>query len=79
MRRRNCVRNLDTPLVCARRHRQITMKCAYFNEVALMQFIAGTRLGIIYMRALRGLVDVKQRKQIICNLRFEREVKLVRL
>ena len=29
MRRRDCVRNLDTPLVCARRHRQMTMKCAY--------------------------------------------------
>ena len=26
----------------------------------------------------RGLVDVKPRKQIICNLRFEREIKLVR-
>ena len=29
MRRRDCVRNLDTSLVCAKRHRQITMKCAY--------------------------------------------------
>ena len=29
MRRRNCARNLDTPLVCARKHRQMTMKCAY--------------------------------------------------
>ena len=25
-----------------------------------------------------GLVDVKSRKQIICNLLFEREIKLVR-
>ena len=30
-------------------------------------------------RALRGLVDVKPRKQIICNPRFEREIKLVSL
>ena len=29
MRRRDCVRNLDTPLVCAERHRQMTIKCAY--------------------------------------------------
>ena len=29
IRRRDCVRNKDTPLVCARRHREITMKCAY--------------------------------------------------
>ena len=31
MRRRDCVRNLETPLVCAKRHRQITIKCAYSN------------------------------------------------
>ena len=30
-------------------------------------------------RASRGLVDVKPRKQIVCNPRFEREIKLVRL
>ena len=29
MRRPDSVRNLDTPLVCARRHRQMTVKCAY--------------------------------------------------
>ena len=29
MRRRDCARNLDTPLVCARKHRQMVMKCAY--------------------------------------------------
>ena len=31
------------------------------------------------MGASRGLVDVKLHKQIICNPRFEREIKLVRL
>ena len=30
-------------------------------------------------RASRGLIDVKPRKQIICNPRFEREIILVRL
>ena len=30
-------------------------------------------------RASRGLVDVKPRKQIICNPRFEHKIKLVRL
>ena len=30
-------------------------------------------------RASRGLVDVKPRKQIICNPRFERKIKLARL
>ena len=30
-------------------------------------------------RASRGLIDVRPRKQIICNPRFEREIKLVRL
>ena len=29
MRRRDCVRNLDTPSVCANRHRKTTMKYAY--------------------------------------------------
>ena len=32
-----------------------------------------------FTRASRELVDVKPRKQIICNRRFEREIKLVRL
>ena len=31
MRRRDCARNLDTTLVCAKRHRQTTIKCAYSN------------------------------------------------
>ena len=31
MRRHECVRNLDTPLVCAKRHSQMTIKCAYSN------------------------------------------------
>ena len=29
MRRRDCVPNLDTLLVYAKRHRQMTIKCAY--------------------------------------------------
>ena len=29
MSRCDCVSNLDTPLVCARKHRQMKMKCAY--------------------------------------------------
>ena len=32
-----------------------------------------------YTRASHKLVDVKPRKQIICNMRFKREIKLVRL
>ena len=35
MCRHNCVRNLVTPLVCARRHRQMTIKCTY-SRVELM-------------------------------------------
>ena len=31
MRKRDCARNLDTLLVCANRHRQMTMKCAYLS------------------------------------------------
>ena len=29
MHRRDCLRKLDTSFECARRHRQMTMKCAY--------------------------------------------------
>ena len=32
-----------------------------------------------YTSGSRGLVDVWPREQIICNTRFEREIKLVRL
>ena len=35
MCRHNWVRNLVTPLVCARRHRQMTIKCTY-SGVELM-------------------------------------------
>ena len=53
----------------------MTMKCAYSSdEVPRAQRTAGTWLGIA-----RELVDVKPRKQIICNPRFGREIKLVRL
>ena len=71
MRMRNCACNLDTPLVCARKHQQMTMKCvcvAYRGHTARH-----------CARASRGLVAVKLRKKIICNPRFEREIKLARL
>ena len=31
------------------------------------------------MRASSGVVDMKPRKQVICNTRFEREIKQVKL
>ena len=68
MRRRDCVRNLDTPLVCAERHRQMTIKCAYSN-VELQCSV----LRAHCTRASRELVDE------ICHPRFEREIKLVRM
>ena len=77
MRRRNSVRNSESPLVCARRHRQMTMKCAY-SSVEFQCSVPWAH-GRHCTRASRGLVDVKPRKQIICNPRFEREIKLVRL
>ena len=43
IRRHDCVRNLDTPLVCARRHQQMTMKCSYSST--LVQCTGDTRLG----------------------------------
>ena len=49
MRRRDCVRNLDTSLVFARRYRQMTMKCAYSSvepQCSVLQhcvFILSTR------------------------------------
>ena len=71
MRRRDCVRNLNTPLECARRHRQTTITCAY----------SGVALQCSVLRAhgwaSRGLMDVNPREQIICHPRFEREIKLV--
>ena len=76
MRRRDCARNLDTLLVCARKHRQMTMKCAY--STVELQCSAGTRLGIVRGPHV-GSVDLKPRKQIICNPRFGYEIKLVRL
>ena len=68
MRRRDCVRNLDTPSVCAKRHRQMTIKCAYSN-VELQCSV----LRAHCTRASRELVDE------ICHPRFEREIKLVRM
>ena len=68
MRRYDYVHNLDTPLVCANRHRQMTIKCAYSN-VELQCSV----LRAHCTRASRELVDE------IRHLRFEREIELVRM
>ena len=75
MRKRDCLPNLDTPLVCARRHRQMTMKCAYLG--AERQCSVPRHTVRHFMRASHGLVDVKLYKQIIRNPPFKRENKLV--
>ena len=68
MRRHDCVRNLDTPSVCAKKHRQMTIKYAYL-KVELQCSV----LRAHCTRASRELVDE------ICHLRFEREIELVRM
>ena len=68
MRRRDCVRNLDTPSVCAKRHRQMTIKCAYSN-VELQCSV----LRAHCTRASRELVDE------ICHARFEHQIEVVRM
>ena len=73
MRRRDCVRNLDTW-----KHRQTTIKCAYSSVERQCSVYCGHTVRHC-TGASRGQVDVKLRKQIICNPRFEREMKLVRL
>ena len=74
MRRRDCVRNLDTPFSVRQETSADDSEMRVLECRAIMQRSAGTRLDIT-----RGLVDVKLWKQIICNPRFEREIKLVRL
>ena len=71
----NAQRNLGTPLVCAGRHRRLTMKCA------LPSLSAAYRGHTVrhHTRASRGPVDVEPRKQIKCNTCLEWENKLVRL
>ena len=79
MHRCDCMRNLDTPSECARRHRRMKMRCAYLS-VELQCNVPPAILFVRHCtRASRGLEYVKPRKQIICNPRFEREIKLVRL
>ena len=68
MRRRDCVRNLDTPSVCAKKHRQMTIKYAYSN-VELQCSV----LRAHCMRASRELVDE------ICHARFEHQIEVVRM
>ena len=77
MLRRDCVRNSDTPLVCARKHRQMTTKCAY--SCVELQCSIPQHTARHCTRASCGLVDVKPCKQIICHPRFEHKIKLMRL
>ena len=71
------------------RNRPRSSRCAQGNT-GRWQWSAHTRVSsfsVAYRghttrhctRASRGLIAVKPRKQIICNPRFEREIKLVRL
>ena len=55
----------------------MTMKCAY-SSVKLLCSVMGHTVRY-YKRASSGLVDVKPREQIICNPRFDREIKLARM
>ena len=71
MCRRDCVRNLDTPSMCAKRHRQTTIKCAYLNVE--LQCSVLREHGWHCTRASSELVDE------VCHPRFEREIELVRM
>ena len=68
MRRHDCVRNLDTPSVCAKKHRQMTIKYAYLN-VELQCSV----LRAHCTRASRELVDE------LCHARFEHQIEVVRM
>ena len=70
MRRRDCARNLDITLVCAKRHRQMTIKCARTSSCSVAY--CGHTVRHCTM-ASRELADE------ICHPRFEREIKLVRM
>ena len=55
----------------------MTLKCAYFSVK-----LCATQHRYTVRHCLRAScepVDVKLRKQIICNSHFEREIKLVRM
>ena len=62
MRRCDCVRNLDTRLVCARKHRQMTMRCPYSS--AEPQYSLPRAHGLALHKGFtwtsRGQVVVKQ-------------------
>ena len=77
MRKLDFAPNLDNPLVSARRHQQMAMKCAYSS--AELKYSVPRARGQTSHQGFRCLISAKPREQIICNLRFEREVKLVRL
>ena len=72
MRKSDCLHNLDTPVACVRRHQKDDNEVRILACRALEQHTAGKRSGIT-----RGL-HMKLRKQIICNLRFKRIIKLAR-
>ena len=76
MRRSDCMRNQDTLLVPGDTGRS---RCSAHTQVP--SFSAAYRWHTVrhYTRASRELVDVKPRRQIICNTRCERAIKLVRL
>ena len=77
MRRRDCVRNW-IPHQCAPRD---TGRRPWSTHTRVSNLSAAYRWYTVrhYTRATCGLVDVKARKQMISNQRFEREIKLVRL
>ena len=76
MRRSDCMRNQDTLLVPGDTGRS---RCSAHTQVP--SFSAAYRWHTVkhYTRASRELVDAKPRRQIICNTRCERAIKLVRL
>ena len=71
MRRRDCVRNLDTPSVCAKKHRQMTIKCATRTSSCSVAYCG--HMVRHCTRASRELVGE------ICHPRFEWEIELVRM
>ena len=69
MCRHNWARNLVTPLVCARRHRQMTIKCTY-SGVELMCSVLRTKWSWFYsgMIEFNCLVVVLFRAMFSCFL-----------
>ena len=76
MRRSDCMRNQDTLLVPGDTGRS---RCSAHTQVPSFSAAYRWRTVRHYTRASRELVDVKPRRQIICNTRCERAIKLVKL